>query len=227
MSEHIRHDLDLLHRSLLDGKLPRNLSWNEAVELIQHLGTAEPHGGDEFAFVVGTQRAFFKKPHNHELGVEEVSRLRKLLKEAGPSGDTSNATQPNRIIVVIDHHAAHVYQDVDGSRPEDEVTVRPHDPFHFHHHLIHRKEAHYRGERVPEETSFYEEIAKDLVPANEIVLIGHGTGKSSAVEFLMTYLKTHHSEIAQRVTAVETADLSALTEPEIEAIAKKHMIAVV
>ena len=227
MSEHIRHDLDLLHRSLLDGKLPRNLSWNEAVELIQHLGTAEPHGGDEFAFVVGTQRAFFKKPHNHELGVEEVSRLRKFLKEAGPNGDASNATQPNRIIVVIDHHAAHIYQDVDGSRPEDEVTVRPHDPFHFHHHLIHRKEAHYRGERVPEETSFYEEIAKDLVPANEIVLIGHGTGKSNAAEFLMNYLKTHHPEIAQRVRGVETADLSALSEPEIEAIAKKHMIAVV
>jgi hypothetical protein len=227
MSEHIRHDLDLLLRSLLDGKLPRNLNWKEAVELVQHLGTAEPHGGDDFTFVVGTQRAFFKKPHNHELGVEEVSRLRKFLKEAGPNGDTSNATQPRRIIVVIDHHAAHVYQDIDGSRPEDEVTVRPHDPFHFHHHLIHRKEAHYRGERVPEETSFYEEIAKDLAPANEIVLIGHGTGKSSAVEYLMTYLKTHHSEIAQRVRAVETADLSALTEPEIEAIAKKHMISVV
>ena len=39
-------------------------------------------------------------------------------------------------------------------------------------------------------------------------------------------LKTNHSEIAQRVRATETADLSALTEPEIEAIAKKYMIAV-
>jgi hypothetical protein len=65
------------------------------------------------------------------------------------------------------------------------------------------------------------------VPANEIVLIGHGTGKSNAAEFLMTYLKTHHSAIAQRVRGVEMADLSALTDPEIEAIAKKHMIAVV
>jgi len=59
------------------------------------------------------------------------------------------------------------------------------------------------------------------------VLIGHGTGKSNAAEFLMNYLKTHHPEIAQRVRGVETADLSALSEPEIEAIAKKHMIAVV
>jgi hypothetical protein len=227
MSEHIRHDLELLHRSLLDGKLPRNLSWSEAVELIQHLGTVEPHGGDEFVFVVGRQRAFFKRPHNHELGVEEVSHLRKFLKEAGPNRDTTHPGQRRRVIVVIDHHAAHIYQDLNGSRPQEEVTVRPYDPFHFHHHLIHRKEAHYRGERVPEETSFYEDIAKDLAPAIETVLIGHGTGKSNAAEFLMNYLKTHHPEIAQRVRAIETADLSALAEPEIEAIAKKHMIAVV
>jgi len=44
----------------------------------------------------------------------------------------------------------------------DERKVQPYDPYNFHHHLIHRKEAHYRGERVPEEDSFYEEIAKDI-----------------------------------------------------------------
>ncbi len=70
-------------------------------------------------------------------------------------------------------------------------------------------------------------MAKDLLPANEIVLVGHGRGKSSAVDFLVEYLKTHHHNISQHVIATETADLSALTEPEIEAIAKRHMIAVV
>ena len=86
---------------------------------------------------------------------------------------TEAPAQSGRMIVVIDHHAAHVYQDLGGSRPSDERTVRPYDPFNFHHHLIHRKEAHYRGERVPEEDSFYEEVAKDITPASEIVLIGH------------------------------------------------------
>ena len=51
------------------------------------------------------------------------------------------------------HHAAHVFQDT-AADLVDEKTVRPYDPFHFHHHLIHRKEAHYRGERVPEESEF-------------------------------------------------------------------------
>jgi hypothetical protein len=221
------HELETLHQSLLNGKLPRNLHWAQAVELIEHLGKVEPHGGDEFTFTVGTERAFFKRPHTSELGVEEVSRLRKFLKDAGPEKSPPVAGQPCRMVVVIDHHAAHIYQDFNESRPEDEVTVKPYDPHGFHHHLVHRKEAHYRGEHVPEEANFYEQVAKDLVPANEIVLIGHGTGKSSAVDHLVEYLKTHHAEISHHVIATETADLSALTEPEIEAIAKRHMIAVV
>jgi hypothetical protein len=226
MDTKIRHDLELLHQSLLEGKLPRNLSWSDVVELIQHLGEVQAHGSDEFVFIVGTQRAFFKKPHTHDLGVEEVSRLRKFLHDAGPAKAIEPSAQPCRMVVVIDHHVAHLYQDFDGSRPEDKETVRPYDPFHFHHHLVHKKEAHYRGEHVPEDKTFYERIANDLLPAVEIVLIGHGTGKSSAVDFLLDYLKKHHPAILQRVTATEMADLSALTEPEIVALAKKHMIVV-
>ena len=182
-------------------------------------------------FVVGSQRVFFKKPHTHDLGVEEVSRLRKFLKEAGPGAHKSGApveepSRSRRMIVVIDHHAAHVYHDIGGSRPADEHKVQPYDPYHFHHHLIHRKEAHYRGERVPEEDSFYEEIAKDITPATEIVLIGHATGKSNAADFLKEYLKTHHPDVSRRVIATVSADLSAVTEPEIEALAKRHVIAV-
>src|SRR5580693_2720377 len=228
MSKH----LESLYQNLLNGKLPHNLSWSEAVDLVEHLGEVQPHGDDEFVFRVGGQRAFFKKPHTHNLGVEEVSRLRKFLKEVGPDAHKSGAqagepAQPRRMIVVIDHHAAHVYQDFGGSRPADERKVQPYDPYHFHHHLIHRKEAHYRGERAPEEDSFYEEIAKDITAANEIVLIGHATGKSNAADFLKEYLKTHHPDISGRVIATESADLSAVTEPEIKDLAKRHMIAVV
>ena len=222
MSKH----LESLYQNLLTGKLPHNLSWSEAVELVEHLGEVQPHGDDEFVFRVGSQRVFFKKPHTHDLGVEEVSRLRKFLKEAGSDAHVEEPAQPSRMIVVIDHHAAHVYQDFGRSRPADEHKVQPYDPFNFHHHLIHRKEAHYRGERVPEEDSFYEEVAKDITPAKEIVLIGHATGKSNAAEFLKEYLRTHHPDISRRVIATENADLSAVTEPEIEALAKRHRIAV-
>jgi hypothetical protein len=54
----------------------------------------QPHGDDEFVFSVGGQRAFFKKPHTHDLGVGEVSRLRKFLKDAGRGAPTQEPAQP-------------------------------------------------------------------------------------------------------------------------------------
>jgi hypothetical protein len=224
MSQHLHRKLELIHQSLLHGKLPRNLDWNDVLELVGKLGQVQPHGGDEFAFVVGTKREFFKRPHTHELGLEEVSRLRTLFKDAAADGG-SREGQTGRVVVIIDHHVAHIYQDRGSGQPDETASVEPYDPYGFHRHLIHRKEAHYQGERVPEETSFYEEVAQRLVPASEIILVGHGTGKSRAVDVLARYLDAHHPEISGHVKATETADLSALTEPEIEAIAKRHLSA--
>jgi hypothetical protein len=223
MTVHLHHKLSVLHESLLHGKLPRNLHWSDVIELVGHLGSVEPHGGEEFVFVVGAQREIFKKPHTSECAVDEVSRLRRFLKEAASESQPPETAQSGRMVVVIDHHAAHVFKDLGGSRPEGEVSIEPYDPHHFHHHLVHRKEAHFRGDRVPEETSFYEEVALALVPATQIVLIGSGTGKSSAVQALVEYLKKHRPDISRRVTATEIVDLSAITEPDIEAIAKRHL----
>lgn len=203
------------------------MHWSDVVDLIGHLGQVQAHGGDEFAFVVGTRREVFKRPHTPEIGVEEVSRLRKFLKLAGSELPAPKFDQPRRIVVVIDHHAAHIFRDLGENGPQDAATIRPYDPYHYHRHLVHRREAHYEGDRVPEETSFYEEVAAALVSADEIVLVGHGSGKSSAVSVLKEFLSKHHVDISKRVKATEIIDLSAVTEPEIETIAKRHMMAVV
>jgi hypothetical protein len=226
MSEHLHHKLAVLRQNLLQGKLPRSVRWDEAFELIEHLGHVEPHGGEEFAFVVGAHRELFKRPHGQELGIDEVSRLRKFLKTAG--ADAAERAADSTTVVVIDHHSAHLFQDANagsGEGGEKGVEIKPYDPHHFHHHLVHRKEAHYQGDRVPEETSFYEEIAQALVSAKNIVLVGHGVGKSSAVDVLLSHLKAHHPDLAQRVKGVEAIDLSALSEPQIEAIVRRKMSA--
>jgi hypothetical protein len=222
MNEHIRHDQKELLESLVNGKLPRNLSWSSVIELIGQIGEVQPHGNDEFVFAVGSQRGFFKRPSTHNLAVQEVSRLRRFLKEAGALGIPVSEDQTGRVTVVIDHHVAHIYHYLLGTGLRAEATVRPYDPFGFQHHLIHRKEAHYKGDRVPEEDSYYQEIATDIVGAEAIILIGHGTGTSSAVGFLAEYLKAHHPDEFRRIVATETADLSALTEPQIEEIARRH-----
>jgi hypothetical protein len=229
MSEHLHHKLAVLQQNLLQGKLPRSVRWDEALELIGHLGRVEAHGGEEFAFVVGTHRELFKRPHGQDLGIDEVSRLRKFLKTADAEPAAAGQTQDSTTVVVVDHHSAHLYRDANVNRDanvkggQQGVEIKPYDPHHFHHHLVHRKEAHYQGDRVPEETSFYEEIAQALVSAEDIVLIGHGVGKSSAVDVLLSHLKAHHRDLAQRVKAVEVVDLSALSEPQIEALVRRKL----
>jgi hypothetical protein len=224
MTDRLDHKQEALLASLLAGKLPRNLAWSEVTELIGRLGEVLPRSGNEVEFVVGASRAFFNRPHTHSLEVEEVSRLRRFLHEAGLGTAAPAQTTPTqRAVVVIDHRMARIFQDQSGSAPEQKETEKPYDPHGFHRHLIHRKEAHYEGQRIPEEDSFYQQIAEDLKPAKEIILIGHGTGKSSALDFLVQYLKTHDPTIWPQVKATEITDLSALTEPEIEAIARQRL----
>jgi hypothetical protein len=219
MTEHLHHKLAVLHQNLLHGKLPRSVRWTDAIELVEHLGQVDAQGGEEFAFTIGAERELFRRPHNSELGMDEVSRLRRFLHAAGrePAESPRPAHHPTTVIV-IDHHSARVFQDLDGGGAQAEITIEPYDPHHFHRHLIHRKEAHYEGDRVPEDPSFYKQIVEALVPAQDIVLIGHGVGKSSAVELLLDHLKRNHSDIAARVKVTEIGDLSALTEPQIDAL---------
>jgi hypothetical protein len=221
----IRHDHAVLLESLIHSKLPRNLSWEKVVGLIGKIGVVESRGNDEYAFEIGTQSALFKKPSSHDLEVEDVSRLRKFLREAQMPDQHAEAPPSGRTIVVIDHHSAHIYQDMSANLETGEKTVEPYDPFHFHHHLVHRKEAHYSGDRVPEENEYYEEIAKAISPAGEIVVVGHGTGTSNAGSALSKFLTKHHPEIAARIVAKEEADLSALTEPDIEELVRVHLSA--
>jgi hypothetical protein len=139
MNQPMRRDHKELLESLVNGKLPRNLSWSSVIDLIGRIGEVEARGNDEFAFVVGSQRSFFKRPSGQNLAVEEISRLRRFLKEAGAPGMPAGAAKIGRMAVVIDHHVAHIFRDLGDSRSQGEVTVKPYDPFGFQHHLIHRK----------------------------------------------------------------------------------------
>ena len=183
MSSHLQQNHTMLLRSLTTGKLPRNLSWNEVVELMSKLGEVQPREDNEVEFVVGAQRAFFKRPHSHSLEVDEVSRLRRFLHDAGIGSVPKESAPVGRMVAVIDHHMARIYQDRGRSRPEREDVVKPYDPHGFHRHLIHRKEAHFAGQRVPEEASFYEQIAENLKPAKKSFSSAMGGAKAAPWTF--------------------------------------------
>jgi hypothetical protein len=127
------------------------------------------------------------------------------------------------MVVLIDHRSARFFEAVDGGRRlEERGHLEPADPHGFHRHLEHRKEADYRGERVPEADEFYERASARLKGATPIVLIGDATGKSSALVYFRQYLKDRHKEIDEHVVGAERADLSHMNLGEIERIARRY-----
>lgn len=130
-------------------------------------------------------------------------------------------TDPNApdMIVAIEHHGARIFQIDIQSHDVSEHTLKPHDPHHFRHHLTHKTQDAEQGQRASEDPAFYEQIAHVLAGANEIVIVGHGTGHSNAGHHLAEHLRAKHTEIAQRMQEM-TADLSAVTDKQLLALAR-------
>lgn len=224
-----KRQANLLH-SLLKGPLPHNALTHDVIALLGHLGEVEDHGHNNLLCRIGGEQRILKKPSGKNPSAEELSEIRHFLVSAGvgtlpleAEADEAEHVEESASIVVIDHHAARFYQTTETSRPEAQGKTAPRDPHGFHRHLIHRKQANYQGDRVPEDDAFYKAVADRLKDASAIVIVGHGTGKSDAAAYLLDYLKKHHAYIAARVVGVEIADLSALTDPQIEALAEQYM----
>lgn len=99
MTPHTRYKLIALYHSVSPGKLP----WKDVLELIEYLGKVEPQRKqDELAFIVGSQREVFQKPHTHaELAVATAAHLRRFLKAAGHESPLPEAYGACRMIVTI------------------------------------------------------------------------------------------------------------------------------
>ncbi|WP_147262798.1 hypothetical protein [Roseiarcus fermentans] len=206
-----------------------NLEWSDVVGLIGEIGDAHEKANSEFAFEVGGKRHVMHKPHTKDLTSSEVMDIRHFLMQAGFSPEHSSQaaahpdpTAPN-LLIVVDHHGAKIFQVDVTSNDASEHVIRPYDPHHFLHHLVHKDQLREQGQRAPEEPAYYEEIANAVAAGGRIVVVGHGTGKSDAAHHLTEYLKSHHSETYRRIVRQVVADLSSITPPQLLDLAREAL----
>src|SRR5580700_10032807 len=122
------------------------------------------------------------------------------------------------LLVVIDHHEAKVYRtEVHGAVP---VSTAPYDPHGYRKHL-HSAHEWTDGKRQPERKSFNEAIAKTLRGAEQVLLFGGGTGRSSAMEMLFADLKAHHADVADKIIGTVVVDAHHTTEDKLLAKARE------
>jgi hypothetical protein len=206
-----------------------NIAWSDALHLTERLGTARQEHNGRILLEIGQQRHVFHQPHGKALTAEEVAQFRRLLESAGVTPASVEVVEEEQLaesptldmVVAIDHHQTRLFT-ITGTS-ETARTLRPYDPYHFLHHLSHRQDRELRGQREPEEPSYYAGIAAALAPARRIVLLGHGTGHSNAAAHLEEVLRAKHPEIHRRIVAAKAVDLSAITEPQLLALATETL----
>lgn len=230
LSKSSRKTLEALFRH----PLAHNLEWSALAALFEALGTVEQKPHHEMSFKIGGEHHRTHKPHGKELTTAEVMEFRHMLTRAGWSpqapvaaggaqgaGEAPDAAPD--LLAVVDHHEARLYRlDL---RPADMVdhVISPYDLHHFRHPLSHKDQPRDRGQRTPEDHSFYERIAEALAGGRRIVLIGHGKGHSNAAHHLNDYVKQHHPETFQRIVCEVVADLSSLTAPQLLDVGRRAL----
>jgi hypothetical protein len=202
-----------------------NLEWRDVLSLMERIATVRRDGDNKWGFTIGAEHYQLHKPHTKDLTSSEVGDLRHFLQRAGcsPEQPSEAAADPDpaapSLMIVVDHHGAKIYRIDKGPDEDPALRITPYDPHHFLHHLVHKDQSRQEGQRAPEDTEFYKRIADAVSAGGRIVVVGHGTGKSNAAQHLVEYLRTQHRETYQRIVREITADLSAITAPQLRELA--------
>jgi hypothetical protein len=91
---------------------------------------------------------------------------------------------------------------------------------HVHHH-VRQAQVNHGHESNRFEVPYLEGIAAAVAPAGQILLVGHGKGKSNSMLKVIQFLERHHPKTAEKVVAALDVNVPALTEPQILAAARE------
>jgi len=155
---------------------------------------------------------------------EELVAIRDYLKQNGvtPDHPEYNPAAPEVPGICMLLHLAHqessLYTiETDGT---DVQRLRPYDPWFHRHHLDHRKESSFEGQRAPEQPGYFKDLRDACANADQLLIVGHGTGRTDLRALFLQHLAVHSPNLLKRVVDVLTVD-EHLTEPQLLALAKE------
>jgi hypothetical protein len=200
-----------------------NLEWHDVRSLLDGLAdVVEGHNGALQVTRNGQMLSLHAPKHKDVASVEDVLAIRRFLEQSAETAVPPSVAPRTHLLVVIDHHEAKIYRtELHGAVPQKLV---PYDPHGFGRHLCSDTEET-DGKRKPERKSFYEAVAATLRDADQILIFGHGTGESSAMEQLLADLRRNHIDVAKHIVGSIVTDADHTTESQILAKAREFFAA--
>jgi hypothetical protein len=204
--------------------IARNLQWRDVRSMLDAIAdVAEEQNGNLKVTRNGQTIVIHPSKHKDVSDIEELIQIRHFLDRSStppqpPAGASGERNEGIHLLVVIDHREARVFKtELHGTVPQ---RITPFDPHRSYRHL-HNAEDNSSGQRKPELKAFYEDIARSLKGAEQILIMGSSTGASSAMDQLMSELDRHHKDIRQRVIGSVVVDEQHLSEDQLLAKARE------
>jgi hypothetical protein len=203
------------YKAIFQHPITHNLQWHDVRSMLDSLAeVTEEHNGNLKYIRHGEVLILHPPKHKDLSDNKEVMEIRHFL-ERSTVPEQGAIVEGVHLLVVINHHEARIYStELRDSVP---VSITPYDPDGTRRHL-HNLHDDTNGQ--PELKSFYEAIAQTLEDAEQILIFGSATGASSGMEYLLAYLKEHHSDIAMRVVGAIVVNEQHMTEDQLLAQAR-------
>jgi len=123
------------------------------------------------------------------------------------------------VVAALTHNETRIWA-TDAKRGEKPETVARPNAENVHHHI--RQDHVNRGHETNRfENPYLEGVSLALAPSDQILLVGHGKGKSDLMLKLVQHLERLHPETAEKVVAALDVNMPAMTEPQILAVARE------
>ncbi len=196
----------------------RNLQWRDVRSMLSSMAeVSEEHNGN-VKFTRNGQTLTVHPPRHKDMSdVEEVMQIRHFL-ERSNTPEAAAVADGEHLLVVIDHREARIYRtELHGSVPQ---RIAPLGAEGANRHL-HNVTDDGNGQRKPEVKAFYDAIARSLIGAEKILILGSATGSSSAMEHLVAELKEHHPRTGLKIVGTVVVNEQHMTEDQLLAEARK------
>lgn len=72
------------------------------------------------------------------------------------------------------------------------------------------------------EVPYFAEVARVLSLGSQVLLLGHGTGRSNTMERFVGHVREHHEPLARRIVAFADANIPAMSDQQLVSDARRR-----
>ena len=206
------------YNTIFQHPISRNLKWHDVYALFRHLGPVEEESNGNLKVTIKGKSLTLRPQNSKDVSeADEMMAIRHFIELLESTLEVSEE-KGNHWLLVIDHHEARIFKsEMPGAYSQQ---ILPPDPEEYFRHP-HNSENVSRGKEKPDSNTYFEPVAAVLKAPGPILIFGTGTGRSSEMKQFISWLKTHHVDLAARIVGSVVVDEHHLTKGQLLAKARE------